>query len=125
MIVYWFLLLFTSIFAYGFGSTDTLVLASNLVFRTSLRRLGRGDVFSLVLCAALCLFGMVKGLNQTGYTNTFYRSSRSVMEDEEILLDNLYMMYFLQMKHIFHLHNLYNLMHKLHCIFLYHKLYIH
>ena len=31
---------------------------------------------------------MVKGLNQTGYTNTFYRSSRSVMEDEEILLDN-------------------------------------
>ncbi|MBO5502806.1 MAG: hypothetical protein J6A48_12365, partial [Clostridia bacterium] len=40
------------------------------------------------LCAALCLFGMVKGLNQTGYTNTFYRSSRSVMEDEEILLDN-------------------------------------
>lgn len=45
MIVYWFLLLFTSIFAYGFGSTDTLVLASNLVFRTSLRRLGRGNVW--------------------------------------------------------------------------------
>ncbi|MBP3646592.1 MAG: hypothetical protein J6K55_09235 [Clostridia bacterium] len=39
------------------------------------------------LCAALCLFGMVKGLNQTGYTNTFYRYSRDVMEDEDILLD--------------------------------------
>jgi len=40
------------------------------------------------LCVAVCLFGMVRGLNQTGYTNTFYRYSRGVMEDEEILLDN-------------------------------------
>ncbi len=40
------------------------------------------------LCAALCLLAMVKGTNQTGYTNTFYRYSRSVMEDEGILLDN-------------------------------------
>lgn len=40
------------------------------------------------LCAVLCLLGMVKGVNQTGYTNTFYRWSRSVMEDESILLDN-------------------------------------
>ena len=40
------------------------------------------------LCAAIALFGMVKGLNQTGYTNTFYRSSRDVMESETILLDN-------------------------------------
>ena len=40
------------------------------------------------LCAAVCLFGMVKGLSQTGYTNTFYRYSRDVMEDESILLDN-------------------------------------
>ena len=31
---------------------------------------------------------MVKGTNQTGYTNTFYRYSRGVMEDESILLDN-------------------------------------
>jgi hypothetical protein len=31
---------------------------------------------------------MVKGLNQTGYTNTFYRYSRDVMESEDILLDN-------------------------------------
>ncbi len=40
------------------------------------------------LCAALCLLGVVKGVNQTGYTNTFYRYSRDVMENESILLDN-------------------------------------
>lgn len=40
------------------------------------------------LCAALCLLGMVKGLDQTGYTNTFYRYSRSVMEDDSIYLDH-------------------------------------
>ena len=40
------------------------------------------------LCAVICLLSMVKGLNQTGYTNTFYRWSRGVMEDENILLDN-------------------------------------
>ncbi len=40
------------------------------------------------LCAAVCLIGMAKGLNQTGYTNTFYRYSRDVMESETILLDN-------------------------------------
>ena len=40
------------------------------------------------LCAALCLLAMVKGTNQTGYTNTFYRNSRSVMESQSILLDN-------------------------------------
>jgi hypothetical protein len=40
------------------------------------------------LCVAVCLFGMVKGLDQTGYTNTFYRYSRGVMENEDILLDN-------------------------------------
>ncbi|MEG2315072.1 MAG: hypothetical protein RSC91_02575 [Clostridia bacterium] len=40
------------------------------------------------LCAALCVLGTVKGLNQTGYTNTFYRYSRDVMESESILLDN-------------------------------------
>lgn len=40
------------------------------------------------LCVAVCLFGMVKGLNQTGYTKTFYRYSRDVMESEDILMDN-------------------------------------
>lgn len=40
------------------------------------------------LCAFVCLLAMAKGVNQTGYTNTFYRYSRSVMEDESILLDN-------------------------------------
>ncbi len=40
------------------------------------------------LCAALCLLGVAKGVNQTGYTNTFYRYSRDVMESQEMLLDN-------------------------------------
>jgi len=40
------------------------------------------------LCALLCLLAMVKGVNQTGYTNTFYRASRDVMESESLLLDN-------------------------------------
>ena len=40
------------------------------------------------LCVLLCLMGVVKGTNQTGYTNTFYRYSRDVMESERILLDN-------------------------------------
>ena len=45
MIVYWFLLLITAVFAYGIGSMNTLVLASNYVFRTRLSRLGRGNVW--------------------------------------------------------------------------------
>ena len=40
------------------------------------------------LCMPLCLMSVVKGTNQTGYTNTFYRYSRDVMESERILLDN-------------------------------------
>ncbi len=40
------------------------------------------------LCVILCILGFVKGTNQTGYTNTFYRSSRDVMENETILMDN-------------------------------------
>ncbi|MGI5977740.1 MAG: glycerol-3-phosphate acyltransferase [Candidatus Limivicinus sp.] len=44
MIVYWFLLLITSIFAYGLGSMSTVVIASNYVFRASLHSLGRGNV---------------------------------------------------------------------------------
>jgi len=45
MIVYWFLLLITSVFAYGLGSMSTMVLASNYVFRTRLSRLGKGNVW--------------------------------------------------------------------------------
>lgn len=45
MIVYWFLLLITSIFAYGIGSMSTMVLASNYVFRTRLSRLGNGNIW--------------------------------------------------------------------------------
>lgn len=45
MILYWFLLLVIAIVAYGLGSMSTLVIASNFVFRTSLRRLGRGNLF--------------------------------------------------------------------------------
>ncbi len=40
------------------------------------------------LCAVLCLFAFVKGTDQTGYTNSFYRYSRDVMESEDTLLDN-------------------------------------
>lgn len=45
MIVYWFLLLITSIIAYGLGSMSTMVLASNYVFRTRLSRLGKGNIW--------------------------------------------------------------------------------
>lgn len=43
MIVYWLLLLPTALVAYIFGSMDTMVLASNFVFRQNLRRLGQGN----------------------------------------------------------------------------------
>ena len=43
MIVYWLLLLPTALLAYIFGSMDTMVLASNFVFRQNLRRLGQGN----------------------------------------------------------------------------------
>ena len=43
MIVYWLLLLPTALVAYVFGSMDSLVLASNFVFRQNLRRLGQGN----------------------------------------------------------------------------------
>ncbi len=45
MIVYWVLLLTTAVFAYLVGSLDTLVLASNFVFRRNLRRLGDSSVW--------------------------------------------------------------------------------
>ncbi len=40
------------------------------------------------LCAALCLLGFVQGTKQTGYADSFYRTSRHVMESETLLLDN-------------------------------------
>lgn len=43
MIVYWLLLLPTALVAYVFGSMDSMVLASNFVFRQNLRRLGQGN----------------------------------------------------------------------------------
>ena len=43
MIAYWLLLLPTALVAYVFGSMDTMVLASNFVFRQNLRRLGHGN----------------------------------------------------------------------------------
>ena len=43
MIVYWLLLLPTAFVAYIFGSLDTMVIASNFLFRHNLRRLGTGN----------------------------------------------------------------------------------
>lgn len=39
-------------------------------------------------CALLCVLGMVQGTKQTGYAASFYRSSRNVMENDDLLLDN-------------------------------------
>lgn len=43
MIVYLLLLFPIAVFAYGIGSMDTLVLASNYIFRFNLLRLGKGN----------------------------------------------------------------------------------
>lgn len=45
MILYWFLLLLTAAIAYSIGSLNTMVLASNFVFRRSLLKLGKGNVW--------------------------------------------------------------------------------
>ena len=45
MIVYWFLLLAIAMISYGIGSISTLILASNYVFKTNLRRLGKGNIW--------------------------------------------------------------------------------
>ena len=45
MSVYWFLLAGTAVVAYLLGSMDTLVLASNFVFRRNLLRLGGPETF--------------------------------------------------------------------------------
>ncbi len=44
MIVYWILLLITAFIAYCMGSLDSVVLASNFVFRRDLRKLGKGNI---------------------------------------------------------------------------------
>ena len=43
MILYWFLLLAIAMLSYGVGSISTIVLASNYVFKTGLRKLGKGN----------------------------------------------------------------------------------
>ena len=45
MTVYILLLIPTAFFAYMFGGLDTMVLASNFVFRRGLWKLGRGNVW--------------------------------------------------------------------------------
>ena len=45
MTVYILLLIQTAFFAYMFGGLDTMVLASNFVFRRGLWKLGRGNVW--------------------------------------------------------------------------------
>ena len=45
MTVYWILLLIIAFIAYVVGSLDSIILASNFVFRRSLLRLGQGNVW--------------------------------------------------------------------------------
>ena len=45
MTVYWLLLLPTALIAYLLGSLDSMVLASNFVFRRNLARLGKGNIW--------------------------------------------------------------------------------
>lgn len=40
------------------------------------------------LCTVLCVVAFVDGVNQTGYHNSIYRYSRTVMENQRVLLDN-------------------------------------
>ena len=53
MTVYILLLIPTAFFAYMFGGLDTMVLASNFVFRRGLWKLGRGNVWLSTASAAL------------------------------------------------------------------------
>ena len=45
MILYWFLLLFTAVIAYGLGSMSTMLIASRYVFRANLNSLGKGNIW--------------------------------------------------------------------------------
>ena len=60
MIVYWLLLLPTALVAYLFGSMDSLVLASNFVFRQNLRRLGEGNRWLSNFRRIYCIPGFIK-----------------------------------------------------------------
>ena len=42
---YWLFSILTAVIAYGAGCLSTMVIASNLVFRTNLRRLGKGSLW--------------------------------------------------------------------------------
>jgi len=44
--------------------------------------------FPAWLCAILCALAFFRGVDQTGYANSFYRYSRNVMESTATLLDN-------------------------------------
>ena len=70
MTVYILLLIPTAFFAYMFGGLDTMVLASNFVFRRGLWKLGRGNVwlsnfrriYGVGGCVKLLLVELVKDL---------------------------------------------------------------
>ena len=52
---YWLFSILTAVIAYGAGSLSTLVIASNFIFHTNLRRIGRGSLW-------LSNFGRVYGV---------------------------------------------------------------
>ena len=43
--IYWILAVLTALIAYAFGCLDSIVIASNFLFRRNLRKLGRSSVF--------------------------------------------------------------------------------
>lgn len=43
--IYWVLSLLTAVIAYGFGCLNSIVIASNFIFRRNLRKLGKGSAF--------------------------------------------------------------------------------
>ena len=57
---YWIFSLLTAVIAYFFGSLSTLVLASNFVFRSNLRRLGKGNVWLSNFRRVYGVMGLVK-----------------------------------------------------------------
>lgn len=60
MIVYWILLLISAFIAYTLGSMNTMVIASNFVFRTRLSRLGTGNVWLSNFKRIYGVWGFVK-----------------------------------------------------------------
>ena len=43
--IYWILSVFTALIAYGFGCLDSIVIASNFIFRRNLRKFGKSSAF--------------------------------------------------------------------------------